>query len=241
MKAPVRPNLDSFRELTAAFSVRGYWEKVDYYLWRIGRKQLFMDRKLYADVLYGFAKNGAHDRIEKTLYKMRKEQLEPELDAFNAILKGYAEVGNVKYVNRTFDELRFKLFDVTSEVPTTPGQFERPDATTFHLILSGYKSNKLYQQGVEIFRFMRGRKIQPLPETIPIIQEFLDVTGSKLPIDVYEEDDVFSRSKYLRDVHHDTVSHESPFRSFIDISLPRFRLAPIPDPQLNRQTQQNKE
>lgn len=228
MKPPVRPNLDSFHALTVAFCLQADWEKVDYYMWRIGRKQLSIDRLLYADILYAFAKNGAHDRIEKTLYRMRKEGLEPELDAFNGILKGYAEVGNFKYVNRTFDELRFKQFDIDQEVPKVPGQFERPDATTFHLILSGYQKNRLYNHGVEIFRFMRGRKIQPLPETIPIITEMLKITGSQLPIDVNEEYDVFEKSVHTVNVFHDTVSHEAPFRSFVDISLPRFRLPPIP-------------
>ena len=208
MNGPIYPNLDSFHDLICAHCINRNMEKFDYLLWRIGRRQLSIDRLLYADILYSLAYIGEHKRVEKTLHRMRKEGKEPELDAFNGILRGYAEAGNFKYVNLTFDELRFKQFDVDQEVPKTIGQFLRPDSLTFHYILQGYDKNRLYQHGFEIFRFMRGRGIEPLKETIPFIKRILKRTKSELPLDVKDFYDYNEKSKILSRVMDDTVSHE---------------------------------
>ena len=219
MKPPIRPNLDSFHKLTAAYALQNNGPKIDYMFWRVGRRQLSIDRPMYAAVLYGFARTGQHKRIERTLYRMRKEKLEPEIDAFDQILRGYAEAGDYKHVNLTFDELRFKQFDVDEEVPTTPGQFCRPNAVTYHGILNGYMMNKMYHHGIEIFRFMRGRKIMPLPKTVEIIKEMLEKCGSLLPADINEMDDVIGRSYHMRALREDTVSHERVCHFLYDVSM----------------------
>jgi hypothetical protein len=219
MKAPIRPNLDSFHRLIVAHVMEGNLEKVDYLLWRIGRRGLMLDRMLYADLLQAFAFTGQHKRVEKTLYRMRKERLEPELDAFNSILRGYAEAGNFARVNITFDELRFKQFDDDQEVPTTPGQFLRPNAETYHHIIQGYSNNGLQQHIVEMYRFMRGRKIAPLPQTTPLINTAIDSTLSKLPKDFDEEYDVNITSEHLREAFVDRFSHIHKLRKVYEVEI----------------------
>lgn len=219
MKPPVRPNLDSFHRLIVTHALERNGEKVDYLLWRIGRRQLMIDRPLYADLLQAFAFTGEHKRVEKTLYRMRKEKLEPELDAFNAILRGYAEAGDFKHVNLTFDELRFKQFDDDQEVPTTPGQFLRPTAETYHGIFRGYDMNGLHQHSVEIYRFMRGRHVEPLEESLPLIRKALEACRSELPDSVAEHDDVIGRSERLSEVFVDRVSHQHKFRKLYDVEM----------------------
>jgi len=219
MKPPVRPNLDSFHRLIVTHALERNGEKVDYLLWRIGRRQLKIDRPLYADLLQAFAFTGEHKRVEKTLYRMRKEQLEPELDSFNAILRGYAEAGDFKHVNLTFDELRFKQFDDDQEVPTTPGQFLRPTAETYHGILRGYDMHGLYQHSVEIYRFMRGRQVQPLEESLPFIRKALEACKSELPDNVAEPFDVIGRSERLSQVFVDRVSQQHKFRKLYDVEM----------------------
>lgn len=190
MREPIRPNRGSIIPIILGFAAIGDYVTVDKLIAQLKKKRIHPTREYFNDLLYALVKGKLQDRVDKTLIKMRRAGFEPDIKAFNNILGALAEIGDTVRINSYLENtLRFKQFDMGEYVPTTPGQFLSPTAETYHLILKGYVANNLHHFAVEIFRMMRDRKVQPLPESVPLIEEILQKTKSNLPLDVFQNAD----------------------------------------------------
>jgi len=187
MQNPIRPNLDSFQKLIEAYILQGNQGRVKKLQSVMKDKyKIQEDREFYHGLLGATVRRDPNDTkaIFGMLMSMRRAEFEPDVQAYNVIFRYAADAGVRRTVNKFFNDLKFRFFDVNEQVPVDLGQDMYPDADSYHLILSGYVKNNFLTQAYEFYRFMVAREVTPLPETLPLIEKILEHRNSSNSSDI---------------------------------------------------------